>query len=83
MSGILLKRIKACYKFLEDTLIPLYNQMHISLYTQNIPEKLFFLNNLKSNNILNGLKEIYIKNIFLVYISFVEYRILLKVNDYL
>lgn len=57
--------------------------MHISLYTQNTPEKCFFLNNLKSNNILNGLKEIYIKNIFLVYISFVEYRILLKVNNYL
>lgn len=33
--------------------------MHILLYTQNIPKK-FFLNNLKLNNILIGLKEIYI-----------------------
>lgn len=39
--------------------MPLCNQIYISLYTENIPEK-FPLNNVKLNNILNGPKEIYI-----------------------
>lgn len=39
--------------------MPLCNQIYISLYTENIPEK-FSLNNVKLNNILNGPKEIYI-----------------------